>query len=60
MKRARKRAKQAFTQLEVRVFRADKKTQMMEPGVRGQEVRKRPSHMTPEDDVREEYLSRLT
>ena len=58
MKSAQKRAKQAFSQLEERVLRPDKKTEMIEPGVRGREMRKRP-HMTPED-VREEYLSRLT
>ena len=62
VKNARKWAKQAFRRLEVRVLRPDKeKFQLVrgqegEGGVRG---KWRP-HLPPEEDVREEYLSRLS
>ena len=65
VKNARKWTKQAFHRLEVRVLRPDKEKFQLEPGVRGQEgeggVRgKWRPHLPPEEDVREEYLSRLS
>ena len=62
VKNTRKWAKQAFRLLEVRVLRPDKEKFQLEPGVRGQEGVKgkwRP-HLPPEEDVREQYLSRLS
>ena len=62
VKNARKWAKQAFRRLEARVLRPDKvKIQLVrgqegEEGVRG---KGRP-HLPPEEDVREQYLSRLS
>ena len=65
VKNARKWAKQAFRRLEVRVLRPDKKKIQLEPGVRGLEGEggvkgKWRPHLPPEEDVREEYLSRLS
>ena len=65
MKNTGKWAKQAFLHLEVRVLRPDKEKTQLEPEVRGQEGERgvkgkwRP-HLPPEEDVREEYLSRLS
>ena len=59
-------AKQAFLRLETRVLRPDKeKMEQLEAEVRGQEGegemkrKMRPVLPPAEDDVREEYLSRL-
>ena len=58
-------AKPAFRRLEVRVQRPDKEKTQLEPGVRGQVGEEgvrgkwRP-HLPPEEDVREEYLPRLS
>ena len=57
--------KQAFLRLETRVLRLDKeKMEQLEAEVRGQEReeegrRKMRPVLLPEDDMREEYLSRL-
>ena len=65
VERSRQRVKQTFVQLELRVFRPDKKTLILESEVRGRErelVKKRPTQpVTSEDEeIREEYMSRLT
>ena len=62
VKNTGKWAKQAFLRLEVTVLRPDKEKFQLEPGVGGQEgVRgKWRPHLPPEEDVREQYLSRLS
>ena len=64
VKNTGKWAKQAFLRLEVRVLKPDKEKFQLEPGVGGQEGEERVRgkwrpHLLPEEDVREQYLSRL-
>ena len=63
VREAVKNARKAFRRLEVRVLRPDKEKTQLE--VRGQEGEERVRgkwrpHLPPEEDVREEYLSRLS
>ena len=65
MKNTGKWVKHAFRRLEARVLRPDKEKFQLEPGVGGQEGEERVRgkwrpHLPPEEDVREQYLSRLS